>query len=139
MLNAADVVEGRTYKLETTTQGSGGTDIDVTYTAVSGDDANAVMEGLRNALIDFSDEFTTGGTGNVDTSVAGTLTLDADLDYGDAVFAFGVDSSQIRETFGSGSGTTHNARLKLDSVDNAPIKINWVKTPPILPMLHGMA
>ena len=34
------------------------------------------------------------------------------------------DDHSFRETFGSGSGTTHNARLKLDSVDNAPIKIN---------------
>ena len=79
VLHADDVVEGRTYKLETTPQGSGATDIDVKYTALAGDTKDDIMKGLRDALINFSDIFTTGGTGNVDTSVAGTLTLDADL------------------------------------------------------------
>ena len=125
VLNAADVVIGRTYKLETDTKAGGFTDINVTYTAVTGDDANAVMEGLRDALIAFSDEFVVGGSSaNIDTSVAGTLTFTGSAEYGKADFTFGIDSTAIKQHFGSGNSGVHDARLKLDSVDNSPIKIN---------------
>ena len=61
------------------------------------------------------------------TTAAGTLTFKGNADYGDATFDFGIDSSAIKKHFGSaGSANSgiHDARLKLDSVDNSPIKIN---------------
>ena len=52
VLDSSDVVVGRTYRLEITAPAaSGASDIDVSYTAVTGDDAQKVMRGLRDAMI----------------------------------------------------------------------------------------
>jgi flagellin len=123
VLHASDVVEGRTYKLEST-GGSGATAINVTYTAVAGDTKKEIMEGLRDALLVFSEAtFLGANTATVDvSSTTGTLQIDSSLNYGNATFEFGIDDTTINNALGLAA--THNARLKLDSVSNQPIKIN---------------
>merc|ERR1711991_1150163 len=94
VLHADDVVEGRTYKLEST-GGSGGTDISVTYTAVSGDTKAEIMEGLRDALLIFDeDTFLGAASTTVDVSTtSGTLEIDSAMGFGNATFEFGIDST----------------------------------------------
>ena len=129
VLNAADVVVGRTYELKTTGTTSTLT-FDVNYTAESGDTKLEVMQGLRDALIAASEtKFLGAASTTVDvTTTSGTLKLDANLGFGKNAFEFGIESTSINDAFGIGSnnydGQAFHARLKLDSVNNQPIKID---------------
>jgi flagellin len=124
VLDSSDVVVGRSYRLEiTAAAGSGASDIDVSYTAVTGDDAQKVMRGLRDAMIVQRSSLLGLQADTIDVeSVSGTMTLAATLQYGMSTFDFGIDETKINETLGTAA--THNARLKLDSVNNTPIKID---------------
>ena len=118
VLHADDVVEGRTYRLEST-GGSGGTNIDVSYTAVSGDTKLQVMEGLRDALLIFDEDIFLGAASTtVDVSTtSGTLKIDAALDFGDATFEFGISENNINNALGAAA--TYNARLKRLGIEPA--------------------
>jgi flagellin len=124
VLDSSYVVVGRSYRLEiTAAAGSGASDIDVSYTAVTGDDAQKVMRGLRDAMIVQRSSLLGLQADTIDVeTAAGTMTLAATLQYGMSTFDFGIDETKINETLGTAA--THNARLKLDSVNNTPIKID---------------
>ena len=128
VLNAADAVAGRTYELAITAAASAtgtATDATVTYTAVSGDTTQDIMRGLRNALLEHSGRGHFTGAANVTVDVetaAGTMTFAKELDYGKSTITFGVSANDINNVLGGAA--THNARLKLDSVNNSPIKID---------------
>ena len=99
VLDSSDVVVGRTYRLEiTAVAGSGASDIDVSYTAVTGDDAQKVMRGLRDAMIVQRSSLLGLQTNTIDVeSNAGTMTLAATLQYGMSTFDFGIDETAINE------------------------------------------
>ncbi len=128
VLNTADAVAGRTYELAITAAGTASgtaTDATVTYTAVSGDTNQDIMRGLRNALLEHSGRAHFTGAANVTIDVesaAGTMTFAKELDYGKSTITFGVSAADINNVLGGAA--THNARLKLDSVNNSPIKID---------------
>ena len=123
VLNAADVVVGRTYQLEITKAGSAATAVNVNYTAVTGDNAQAIMRGLRDKLVNFDASFRgdPGTTIDVDTT-AGSMVVGKELNYGISTFDFGVLGTGINAALGTAA--THMSRLKLDSVANTPIKID---------------
>ena len=123
VLNAADVVVGRTYQLEISKAGSAATAVNVSYTAVTGDNAQAIMRGLRDELVNFDATFRgdPGETIDVDTT-AGSMVIGKELNYGESTFDFGVLGTGINNALGAAA--THMSRLKLDSVANTPIKID---------------
>ena len=95
------------------------------HTAVAGDTNQDIMRGLRNALLEHSGRAHFTGAANVTVdveSVAGRMTFAGDLDYGKSTITFGVSANDINNVLGQ--ARTHNARLKLDSVNNSPIKID---------------
>jgi flagellin len=134
VLHADDAVEGRTYRLNTV-GGTGGISFSVTYTAAENDTNVNIMAGLRDALINKAPStFLVGSAGvtldanNAAVGSTGTLKIDADLGFGKRGFKFGLDPDSMNDAFGLGSsqfdGVAFNARLKLDSVNNSPIKID---------------
>ena len=135
----ADVKEGRTFTLKvlggstaTANTAAGG----VSYTAEAGDTAEEVAEGLRDALraagltsydgtnattVAIAD-ITSPGNGN-------SMTFDNDasnLNNGDATITIERtdDNDLFRAGQTSGTQTTTFASIKLDSVNNSPIKID---------------
>ena len=123
VLHADDVVIGRTYQLEISKAGSAATAVNVSYTAVTGDNAQAIMRGLRDELVNFDATFRgdPGETIDVDTT-AGSMVIGKELNYGESTFDFGVLGTGINNALGAAA--THMSRLKLDSVANTPIKID---------------
>ncbi len=110
VLHANDVVIGRTYALAL---GAGSSVIGtktVTYTAQTGDNAQAIMRGLRDALREADTRFSGTNAQTLDAdSVAGTLTIADDLNYGDAAISFGVDAASINNAFGDAGTYTMEA------------------------------
>jgi len=100
-LHPNDVVVGRTYELSLAAGSSSIGAKTVTYKAQIGDDAQSVMRGLRDALRDSDIRFNGSAATTLDTdTVAGTLTIADDLEYGDASISFGIDSTSINQAFG---------------------------------------
>ena len=101
VLHANDVVVGRTYELSLAAGSSSIGATTVSYKAQTGDNAQGVMRGLRDALRDADILFKGSAATTLDSeSVAGTLTIADDLNYGDADISFGIDSSSINHVFG---------------------------------------
>ena len=128
VLDAADVVAGRTYELKVS-GGTGGQSFIVEYTAASTDTKLQVMEGIRDAMLAKHASFLGDASTTVDVravSGSGTLKIDSALGLGKRSFEFGLKGSSINDAFGISQfdGKNFHARLKLDSVDNQPIKIN---------------
>ena len=101
VLNSNDVVVGRTYALAL---GSGSSTIGaktVTYTAQTGDDSQAIMQGLRDALRAADARFDGVAAQTLDAdTIPGTLTIADDLNYGDAAISFGIDAASINNALG---------------------------------------
>ena len=114
VLNSNDVVVGRTYALAL---GSGSSTIGaktVTYTAQTGDDSQAIMQGLRDALRAADTRFVGVAAQTLDAdSVPGTLTIADDLNYGDAAISFGVDAASINNALGEATYAWKQARPQL--------------------------
>ena len=94
VLAAGDVVEGRTYRLEITkgANSTAASNIDVSYTAVSGDDNQKVLMGLRDEIIRNHTQLLGGRTSTIDvTGTPGSMIFSASLDYGVSTFDFGID------------------------------------------------
>jgi flagellin len=125
VLAAGDVVEGRTYRLEITkgANSTAASDIDVSYTAVSGDTNATVLQGLRDEMIRNHTQLLGAASSTIDvTGTPGSMIFSASLDYGVSTFDFGIDETAINKPIDD--SVIHNARLKLDSVNNTPIKID---------------
>jgi len=135
----ADVKEGRTFTLKIL--GGSGTNTNtaaggVSYTAEAGDTAEEVAEGLRDALraagLAAYDEtnantvaiadITSPGNGNSMTFNNGA----SELNNGDATITIERtdDNDLFRNGQTSGDQTTTFGSIKLDSVNNSPIKID---------------
>ena len=132
----ADVKEGRTFKLVISGGSGTNTDGTVTYTAGSGDDAEDVANGLRAAL--------RASLSGYDDTNAKTITIAAItgppagdamtfvnastgvLGNGDATYTLSRsdDNDLFRSSQTSGTETTTYGMIKLDSVNNTPIKID---------------
>lgn len=129
----ADVKEGRTFSLALSGGATGATVRGTfTYTAQSGDDAEDVVNGWRDAM-----RVDTGATAYDAASSAGLSTATngsngfelrfaAALAAGDLVAAFSRtdDNKMFGAISTSGTAVTSYASLKLDSIDNQPIKID---------------
>ena len=122
VLHADDVVIGRTYQLEISKDGAAATAVNVSYTAVTGDDKEKIMQGLRDAMLRVSDTFIGDKDKTIDVSTAGSMVIAKELNYGESTFDFGVLGTGINKAFANGQ--TYMSRLKLDSVANTPIKID---------------
>ena len=110
VLHANDVVVGRTYALALDAGSSAIGAKTVTYTAQTGDNAQAIMRGLRDALRAADTRFSGANAQTLDAdSVAGTLTIADDLNYGDAAISFGVDAASINNVFGDAATYTMDA------------------------------
>ena len=135
----ADVKEGRTFTLKvlggstaTANTAAGG----VRYTAEAGDTAEEVAEGLRDALraagltsYDGTNATTVAIADITSPGAGNSMTFDNDasnLNNGDATITIERtdDNDLFRSGQTSGTQTTTFASIKLDSVNNSPIKID---------------
>ena len=119
---AADVEVGRTYSLAIS--GGSGQATTAAYTAVTGDDEDAVAAGLAAALrASHVDYRSAADSASVSVSTD-TISLQVGLDPGLSTLTLSV--TNIGDTFGTSSGAekTTFGQLKLDSVNDTPIKID---------------
>ena len=124
----ADVVEGRTFSLDVTgTPGNSGFDFtaaNTTYTAKAGDTGKEVVEGLANLLRLQSNTFTNAVDADTiqiaDTGTNATLTFADDLAYGEDAIELTITAVKTP----LGAAATTYGRIKLDSVNNTPIKVD---------------
>jgi flagellin len=128
---AGDVVEGRVFQIHIdvddlalggTANSKGIVDTTVTYTVKSGDGVGEVAEGLADALRNSATVFVDAEADSLDArTTAGSIVFDGTgLELG---------STEILLTVASvatplGAASTHYAGIKLDSVNNSPIKID---------------
>ena len=119
-IDAADVIAGHTFKVSST--GGTGTAFSVTHTVTTTDTAATVAAAITAALRADS----TVGADMRDASkgavadAAGVVTIKGTGKYGDSTVA--VEISAVPAIFGTAA--THFASIKLDSVNNNPIKID---------------
>ena len=123
----ADVVEGRTFTLDAGTPGNSGFDFtaaNTTYTAKAGDTGKEVVQGLANLLRLQSNTFTNAVDADTiqiaDAGSNATLTFADDLAYGEDAIALTITA--VKNALGA-AATTYG-RIKLDSVNNTPVKID---------------
>jgi len=123
----SDVVEGRTFTLDAGTPGNSGFDFtaaNTTYTAKAGDTGKEVVEGLANLLRLQSNTFTNAVDADTiqiaDTATNSTLTFADDLAYGEDAIELTITA--VKNALGA-AATTYG-RIKLDSVNNTPVKID---------------
>ena len=124
----ADVVEGRTFTLDAGTPGNSGFDFtaaNTTYTAQAGDTGLEVVQGLANLLRLQSNTFTNAVDANT-IQIADNGSTDATLTFADDL-AYGEDAIELTITAvknALGAAATTYGRIKLDSVNNTPVKID---------------
>ena len=123
-LAATDVQVNRTYELKITGATAAAVNQTVSYTAVTGDTAQKIMRGLADALrLADATKYMGEKDKTLDTeTTAGEMKIDELVGAGKATITFGVKEASIVNPLGA-AATTY-ARLKLDSVDNMPIKID---------------
>ncbi|MEX0503729.1 flagellin [Alphaproteobacteria bacterium LSUCC0719] len=119
-IDASDVIAGRTFTVSST--GGTGTAFSVTHTVTTTDTATTVADAIVAAL---RADATVGAdmrdaAGSNVSNAAGVISIAAAGDYGDSTLA--VEVSAMPAIFGTAA--THYASIKLDSVNNNPIKID---------------
>ena len=108
VLHANDVVVGRTYALALDAGSSAIGAKTVTYTAQTGDNAQAIMRGYE-MLCGLQTRALVANAQTLDAdSVAGTLTIADDLNYGDAAISFEW-MQPINNVFGDAATYTMDA------------------------------
>lgn len=141
----ADVIEGRTFQLDIAND-TDLADVTVTYTAVSGDTGQEVAEGLRAALelanSDYDDSYANTITIAANSGTDGfemtfTTTLLATGGDGDYTVSRTDNNSPFNLTT-AGTAETFYGSIKLDSVNNSPIKIDIGQNESDASATHGL-
>jgi len=118
---ASDVIAGRTFTVSST-GGQGGA-FSVTHTVTTTDTASTVADAIVAALRAAPDPVGADmrdAAGSAVSNANGVITIAAAGNYGDSTLA--VEVSAMPAIFGAAA--THYASIKLDSVNNNPIKID---------------
>ena len=144
-IKTADVIEGRQFQLAI----AGGNDltaVTVNYTAASGDTAEDVANGLRAALKVANSEY--DNTDALSISVAANSATDgyemtfdttiASATGGDTFTMSRIDNNSPFGLSTAGTAETFYGSIKLDSVNNTPIKVDIGQNESDAASTHGL-